>query len=90
MDFTAILKHGFYSNIETLLRKMEYNLAKKKIPVILYINEGKVLITANTYVGSQIVVSPHLSIILGLNEEFKKFENDFSVQKTVVKKTFQT
>ena len=80
------LEDGFYSNIETLLRKMEYNLAKKKIPVILYINEGKILITANTNAGSQIVVSPHLSIILGLNEEFKKFENDFSVQKTVVGK----
>ena len=65
---------------------MEYNLAKKKIPVILYINEGKILITANTNAGSQIVVSPHLSIILGLNEKFKKFENDFSVQKTVVGK----
>ena len=75
---------GNYNNIESLLRNLEYSLEKKKIPVKMFINDGKVLISGN--IGFKIFVSPHLSMILGLNDELGEFENDFSVQKTVIAK----
>ena len=56
------------------------------MPILTYLNDGKVLITGNTNTGSQIIISPHLSMILGLNEELSKFRNDFSIQNTIIGK----
>ena len=75
---------GNYSNIESLLRNLEYSLEKKKIPVKMFLNDGKVLISGN--IGFKIFVSPHLSMILGLEDELGEFKNDFSLQKTILGK----
>ena len=77
---------GFYPDIETLLKNLEDKLQKAQIPISMYLNDGKVLITGNTNTESQIIVSPHLSMILGLDDELSEFKNDFSIQKTIVGK----
>ena len=86
MDGFVSIEDGNYSDIESLLKSLEYNFAKAKIPMLAYLNDGKVLITANTNIGSHIIISPHLSMILGLNDEFGNFKNDFSFQKTIIAK----
>lgn len=77
---------GYHPDIETLLKTLEERLEKAKIPILTYLNDGKVLITGNTNVGSGIIISPHLSMILGLNDELKEFKNDFATQNTIVGK----
>ena len=82
----VILEDGFYPDIETLLKILGNKLEKAQIPISMYLNDGKVLITGNTNTESQIIVSPHLSMILGLDDELSEFKNDFSIQKTIVGK----
>ena len=71
-----------------MLKTLEEKLEKAKIPVLAYINGGKVLLTGNTNLNfkSKIYISPHLSMILGLSDELKEFNNDFSIQNTIVGK----
>ena len=84
----ASIEDEYYPDIETLLKTLEDELEKAKIPMLTYINAGKVLITSSTNPNSKskIYISPHLSMILGLHDELKEFKNDFSIQNTIVGK----